>query len=102
DAIIIASLSLRSARLRSDLHVPSAGREPPKGVRTTCEFFSLVSHGEKNYNRCLFARNEFGQATQLLKSLRDEKSYYNFSENGSFRQGKFFGVFKNLFFKKGS
>ncbi|MBQ9795137.1 MAG: hypothetical protein IJW34_09385 [Clostridia bacterium] len=67
------------------------------------EVFSELSvHIRLNPSRCLFARNEFGQATQLLKSLRDEKSYYNFSENGSFRQGKFFGVFKNLFFKKGS
>ena len=31
---------------------------PQRGFATSCEFFSLVSHGEKNRYRCLFMRNE--------------------------------------------
>ena len=47
------------------LHVPSTGREPLAGFTASREFFSLVSHGEKNRYRCLFARSEFGQATRF-------------------------------------
>ena len=51
---------------------------PQRGFALRANFSPAATRGEKNHERCLFARNEFGQATQLL-SLRSHCEAHGFA-----------------------